>query len=491
MRFLDNFEHELDRAPRWPLTVLGGLVALAVAIGTYYPFLHDFFALDDFVGLYLVERRDFATLLRDAFALPQALTFAHSPFWRPLGLVHLDLAHTVFGLDPTPYHVTNVLLHGLNAMLLAVLVAMLSRSAFAAASAAIVFAVLPTYDIAVLWISQDFELLVATFGLASLTLFAAYVRYGRTRRLLYGAALVTALLALMAKESAPFLLAVLFPMIVVLEGWPDIRLRGQKSIAEMIPFGLLIGSYSLFILLQERPLGGSTHVGTHMAHNLQMYVRWMTLPIPYTWGSWVEVASHITAVLFLSGMVFAVMTRRTLVIFFAFWMLVVLFPVLLFSGVEFRYTYLPSLALAAMMGLGIDAVRRRLRRVHFRWANLAVALGVLTLAVFLSSRARDQQHWLRAQASFGETLVEDVGSQCGTPLPHNVFILNSPIPDPYDLRLRSAVNLYYGGRADIEVTGIEGSSLPFMAASSPNRCVLAYHDGHYRLAEGATSASSQ
>ncbi len=177
---------------------------------------------------------------------------------------------------------------------------MLSRSAFAAASAAVVFAVLPTYEIAVLWMSQAFELLLAAFGLASLTLFAAYVRFGRSRRLPYGAALVTALFALMAKESGPLLLAVLFPMIVVLDGWPSVRRRWRMQTAELVPFGLLIGSYSLFIFLQEQPLGTSTYgVGSHMTRDLWVFLRWMTLPIhgpgrpsffPLPWGKTMDFA---------------------------------------------------------------------------------------------------------------------------------------------------------------------------------------------------------
>jgi len=473
--------------------LFGGLLASALAVGTYYPFLRDFFALDDFVGLYLVERRDLAAVLRDAFALPQALSFGVSPFWRPVGMLYFYVAETAFGLHPLGYHVTNVLLHGLNAILLAVLVRTLSRSAFAAATAAIVFAVLPTYDIAVLWISQTFELLVATFGLASLTLFAAYVRYGRPRRLLYGAALVTALLALLAKESGPFLLVVLFPMIVILDGWPGVRRNWRVRTAELIPFALLVGSYSLFIFLQERPLGISTYdVGPQVARNLWVYLRWMTLPIPRGWGSWVGVASQFTAVLLLMSTVLALVTRRALVTFFVLWIFVVLLPVLPFAtGVELRYTYLPSLALAALLGLGVDALRRRLMRARFRWANAAVALAVLTLAVFLSTRAREQQGWLRAQAFLAQTLVEDVGSQCGMPLPKNIIVLNSPIPDPYGLRLRSAVNLYQGGGADIQVTGFQGGSLPPLAVFIPDRCVLTYYGGHYRLVEATPSASSR
>ena len=494
MRFLDDFERRLDRAPRWSLAALGGLVALAIAVAVHYPFLGDFFALDDFIALYQVEKRDLATLLRDAFALPQDARFERiSPFWRPMGLLYFDFTHAAFGLEPAPYHVVNVLLHGLNAVLLAVLVALLSRSAFAAASAAIVFAVLPTYDIAVLWISQGFELLAVAFGLASLTLFALYVRHRGSRRLLYAAAIVTALLALMAKESSPFLLVMLFPMFVVLEGWPDIRSKALKPLAPLVPFGLLLGLYTLFIVVQEHALGTSSHkVGTHIVDNLQFYLRWMTLPIPYTWGSWVEAASHVTAVLLLSGILFAVATGRTLVVFFAVWMLVALLPVLPFAtGVELRYTYIPSLGLAAMAGLAIDAARRWLGRVRFRWANLVTIVGVLVLAVFLSTRARDQQHWLHAQASLLETFVEDVGAQCGTPLPRSVLVLNSPIPDPYDLRLRSAVNIYYGGSTEIEVTRFEGASLPVTAASRPDGCALAYRDGRYHLAETISGTSGQ
>ncbi|MEX1098632.1 MAG: hypothetical protein WED34_21475, partial [Planctomycetales bacterium] len=95
-------------------------------------------------------------------------TEVHVRNYAPLTLASHLVEHTLWGLWPGGYHLTNVVLHALNAVLVWALVRQVTGNRFVAWTTAALFAVHPVQVESVAWISSRKGLLSATFILACL-----------------------------------------------------------------------------------------------------------------------------------------------------------------------------------------------------------------------------------------------------------------------------------------------------------------------------------
>lgn len=194
----------------------------------YRPFLDDYFALDDFIWLHAASGTDAGQFVLDALGFPDPTPYSvPTPFWRPLIDGYFFVAWRLWGSNPTPYHIANIATHGANAVLLAVLVRQLTGRRGSALATALLWSVLPSYDIAVLWISEATELLATAAYFGAMVLYTAHLQGGSRSARLYNGALACMVLALLAKQSAvtlPFALAGV-SVVVALPGAPAAAVR--------------------------------------------------------------------------------------------------------------------------------------------------------------------------------------------------------------------------------------------------------------------------
>src|SRR5205085_6276757 len=174
------------------------LLLVVVAI-VYQPAWHGGLLWDDDHHVTRTALQSFDGLRRiwtELGATQQYYPVAHSAFW---------LEHRVFGDDLFGYHLVNVALHALSALLIALV---LRRAGVrGAAVAAFVFAVHPVNVESVAWISELKNTLSTVFYLAAAF---AYLRFDRTRRPgVYAAALAFFGLALATKTVTATLPAAL------------------------------------------------------------------------------------------------------------------------------------------------------------------------------------------------------------------------------------------------------------------------------------------
>jgi len=174
------------------------------------------FVFDD--GAYFFENRQIRSGLT-----PQSVTWAFtSSFggnWFPATLLSHLLDVELFGISPAGHHLTNVLLHAINAVLLFLWLdsatGAVGRSFFVAA----LFAVHPLHVESVAWVSARKDLLSTLFGLLALRAYAGYVRQPRLGNYLAVAGwFVLSLLSKSMLVTLPFLL-------LLLDWWPLGRLR--------------------------------------------------------------------------------------------------------------------------------------------------------------------------------------------------------------------------------------------------------------------------
>jgi tetratricopeptide (TPR) repeat protein len=146
----------------------------------------------------------------------------HDANWIPLTWWSLMLDSTLFGIGPMGYHITNVVLHVANTLLLlATLVTATSnrpRSAFVAA----LFAIHPLHVESVAWVAERKDVLSIFFGLLSLWAYVGYAQKGKTWRLLG-----SFLLFLCSLLSKPTLVSLPF-VFLLLDYWPLARLSSGR-----------------------------------------------------------------------------------------------------------------------------------------------------------------------------------------------------------------------------------------------------------------------
>jgi tetratricopeptide (TPR) repeat protein len=188
------------------------VVLIAAIVIVYAPVRHyDFVQLDD--PKYVSENLNVSHGLTFPGFL-WAFTARHGSYWIPLTWLSYMVDVQIAGMNAGALHVTNVLLHIANSLLLFWLLwrmtGGLGRSAFVAA----LFAVHPLHVESVAWITERKDVLSTLFWLLALWAYVSYVRRPALGR--YVMVLVWFALGLMAK---PMLVTLPFAFLL-LDVWP-------------------------------------------------------------------------------------------------------------------------------------------------------------------------------------------------------------------------------------------------------------------------------
>ena len=465
------------------LLFAAGVAAIAIAVlAVYWPYLNDFFALDDYIWLKEASSPSAADYFRRAFSFPTASYFdPQTPFWRPLIDAYFYFGWRVFGLNALPYHIVNVALHVAIATLTAVLVWQLSSSKRAGCLAGLLFAVLPTYNYAVTWISSATELFGGFFYVLTLVLFAAYLRGSGPRRWLYGASLATLLLALLSKESAVTVPAALGGVALLVR--PPRTLHDvRRAVLELAPFAALAIAYFIFIYSQEYSEASSQsqyQFGWHVRTNLWNYLQWLTFPVPNVRAAWVIDVKPYMASAFLTLGAISIALRSPRAAFAFAWTIVALLPYSFFRlGLEYRYTYLACVPFVMFLAFFVQDVGARLRQPAQTYASVGVILAVFALCGFLATETRDRQTGLSFQGDAYRQAYEEVPALCGElPREASIFMIYDPVYDLFNTSLRMALNLKY------DHVYVYRGEPPELIAFVPNVCLLDYVDGRFVLVD--------
>ena len=160
--------------PAWLLAVLLGLVTLAL----YWPAMsHDFINYDD--NVYVTANIHVHGGLNWE-NIKWAFINSVGSNWHPLTVLSHMLDCQMYGLNPWGHHLTNVLLHALNAALVFALFKQLTGAMWRSLLVAGLFAVHPLRVESVAWVAERKDVLSACFWLLSLLFYARYAQK-RTR----------------------------------------------------------------------------------------------------------------------------------------------------------------------------------------------------------------------------------------------------------------------------------------------------------------------
>jgi tetratricopeptide (TPR) repeat protein len=429
-----------DTTVRWAVP----LVVAVLTIVAFLPVLQNgFVSWDD--DRNFVENPHFRGLGFDN--LRWMWTTFHMGHYVPLSWMTLGLDYEIWEMNPAGYHLTSLVLHAANA----VVVYALSRRLLAlsmsgsitdsprwltagAAFAALVFAVHPLRVESVAWATERRDVVSGFFYFSSLL---AYLRWqnAASRRRTYWIALSLFACALLSKATSMSLPAVL----LILNVYPLRRLgwtsgwwsEGAKRVYfELAPFALLAAAAAALSIIALHPpsqLGAAAKLVVS-AYSLVFYL-WKTIA-PVGLAPLYEMPQHVdpaamrfvasvATVIVIAALAWALRRRRPGVVaaFVAFF--VVTLPMLgvVQNGPQIaadRYTYHAAPALAILAGAGL--------LVLLRWAP-TIAGGIAAVIVLALAALTWEQStvWRNSETLWSRVLDVDDESSIAHSAMANIF----------------------------------------------------------------------
>jgi len=403
------------------------LLVLAVAVVFGQTVRFEFINLDD--NEYVYENPLVVGGLTTA-GVSAAFTRFHASFWIPLVWVSYLVDYQFCGLQPWGYHLSNVLLHAVTAVLLFLALRRLTGALWSSAVVAALFALHPLRAESVAWVTERKDVLSGVFFMLTLLAYARYARQTFALRR-YVAVTVFFALGLMAK---PMLVTLPF-VLLLLDYWPLARVAWGGSAAAVVPTGnkkslawLLLEKIPLFALssaecvltlmsvhevfLQTSPLNWRlANVLLAYAAYLGMMVCPVRLAAIYLYAGadlpmWQIVVSAVVLV-GISVAVIAAARRRPYLLVGWLWYLGMLVPVIqlwhwgLVVARADRFTYLPQIGVAIMIVWTVRDVC-----AGFRWRQWVGGVGAGLLIALLGTCAwRQTGYWCDSETLWRRTLA--------------------------------------------------------------------------------------
>ncbi len=393
-----------------------------------------------------------AGLTRESIAW--AFTAAHSSNWHPLTWLSHMLDVQLYGLNPGQHHLTNVLLHILNTLLLFFLLRRMTRALWPSSFVAALFALHPLHVESVAWVAERKDVLSTFFWVLTLHYYVRYVeRPGRT------AYLTTILLFIMGLMSKPMVVTLPF-VLLLLDYWPlrrfsisDCRFPAEEQeksktcprirpgiknlssaqtgdqktkIIEKFPFFALSAASSVVTFLVQQSAGATASMDIYpfyvrLANALVSYITYIVKMVyPYQLAvfyphpgmrPWWEIAG--ASLLLISITVFVIRYAKShpYLIVGWLWYMGTLVPVigLVQVGLQAmadRYTYIPLIGLFIMMAWGVPDLAQK-----WRYGKLTmVTTAAVFVSLFTAASWLQTQHWTNSVTLFQHSLEITQGS---------------------------------------------------------------------------------
>lgn len=413
--------------PPW---VFGGLLIFTVIL-FYLPVLNN-----GFVGVW-----DDSEMITDNpyirslgfFSISRMLTTGSGGLWVPLTFFSFALNYWVGGLDPRIFHLTNLIFHALNTLLVFQVCKRVldwgyanrekskefSTQSFALPKAflvALIFGLHPIHVESVAWAAERKDVLYAFFYLLGLMIYLGNPSLGttslvgeskapenkiRTWNLNFSKLFILLGLYLLALMSKP--MAVTLPLVfLILDFWPLKRLQDgfSKVLMEKIPFllvALMVSLVTKFGMSQINRINNNLPLLFRIAHVFHSFIFYLwkmiapfqlvpIYPFPHIVDNIYYSKAAFEAILVTLLSIGVFLYRKKYPYLAAAWLyyLITLIPVIGFIQVGSfaagdRYTYLPCLGLFLPFSAGITTLFSR--RFMFFWffcLVLGLVLGFAT-----------------------------------------------------------------------------------------------------------------
>jgi len=403
------------------------LLLFVVVVGTFLPATRsDFLKFDD--GAYVTANAQVQSGLSWkgivwAFSHPVAAN------WHPLTVLSHMLDCQVYGLKPWGHHLTNVLIHAANVVLLFLLFQRMTGAFWRCAILAALFGLHPLRVESVAWVAERKDVLSTLFWMLTMLMYVRYARQSKAQsarsKCSYAWMLIFFVAGLLSKPmvvTLPFVL-------LLLDYWPLKRFEVREQhlnvktllplALEKLPLLVLAAGCSVVTCLVQRTaeaMATDLPLGVRLANSLISYVRYLgkTLwpanltvfyPNPGWWPLW-QVLASATLLLVIFAIVLLQTRRRPCWTMGWLWFCGTLMPVIGLvqvgnQAMADRYTYVPSIGIFVTLVWGVSAATARWR---YQGPTLfVIAMTSVLLCIGLTRRQLaywkdDETVWRRALA---------------------------------------------------------------------------------------------
>jgi hypothetical protein len=394
------------------------LICLLLAVGILLPYLQvrhfNFITLDD--DMY-VFRNPFVMDGLTWGGIKWAFIAQYASNWHPLTWLSHMLDAQLYGSWAGGHHLTNVLFHVANTILLFLFLNRVTRAFWRSALVAGLFALHPLHVESVAWVAERKDVLSAFFWMVTMWAYVEYVIAPSAWR--YLAVALALALGLTAK---PMLVTLPF-VLLLLDYWPLGRVRGLAQepgaspmqpelpkqgywhlIREKIPLFVLV-VLSCLITMSAQAGSGSVMpldirpLGPRIANALVTYIQYvvkmfwpppMAMFYPLAPVPWWQAMAALIVLLTVSALLLARARRSPYLAVGWFWYLGAMVPVIGLvqvggQAMADRYTYIPFIGLFIIVSWGVCELTAHLR---FKKAILAAGAAVLLSACFWATWAQ-------------------------------------------------------------------------------------------------------
>ena len=418
------------------LTPLISLFLIIVTLAAYWEVKnHEFINFDD--GVYINENFHVKSGLTIK-GVVWAFTTTHASNWHPLTWLSHMLDCQLYGLNPGHHHLTNLLLHIANTLMLFLLLKKMTRTLWESSFVAAMFALHPLHVESVAWVAERKDVLSTFFWILTIWVYVYYAKRPNLNR--YLLVILSFTLGLMSK---PMLVTLPF-VLLLLDYWPLCRMQlGQSDcdsksqitqsmnagknqshvlrlVLEKVPlFALTAASSFLTFFAQHQ--GGAVRslelfpIETRAANALVSYTNYIgkmifpyRLALFYPYPQVLPIWQVMGAGLFLvciSILVIHSAKKHPYLLVGWLWYLGTLVPVIGLvqvgsQAMADRYTYIPLIGLFIMMARGIPNI---LAGWCYRRTILAISSAILFSSFIIITRGQ-VQHWSNSITLFEHTL---------------------------------------------------------------------------------------
>ena len=389
-----------------------------------------------------------------------AFTTTYFGFYYPVTWLSHMLDCQLYGLDAGKHHLTSLVIHAMNAMLLLLLLLRMTGALWRCALVAGLFAIHPLHVESVAWIAERKDVLSTLFWLLTVLAWLAYVKKGSWRW--YAVTLALFALGLMAKPmivTLPFVLLLFdyWPLgrIQIADGpWPVVP---GKLLAEKAPLFVMSAVSCVVTVVAQRSLGAVQELevfplaqrSANAALSYVFYVKKMLWPEPLAvlyphphasllaWSS----GGSVLLLAVLTGLALVLAKRAPYVAVGWFWYVGALVPVigLVQVGVQARadrYTYVPLTGLFIVIAWGLAQLCGA--SAAARW----VASGTLSvcLAALLVLARIQVGYWADSETLLRHTLAVTSGNYVAHTSLGSVLMEEGNLPEAIG-HLREAVRI--------------------------------------------------
>ena len=326
----------------------------------------------------------------------------------------------IFGLNPHGYHLTNLLFHIANTLLLFYVLNRMTKSPWKSAFVAALFALHPLHVESVAWVSERKDVLSSFFWMLTMAAYLHYVEHRRLRNYLIVFAFLA--LGLMAK---PMLVTLPF-VLILLDYWPlqrfDLpahRSLLQPVLLEKIPLIILSVISSAMTFVVERREGiivdlNGLPPGDRIANALVSYATYiektfcptnLAFYYPYQWWTFSQELAAFMFLITVTSITIWTATRCRYLTVGWLWYVGTLVPVigLVQLGSQLRpdrYTYIPLIGVFIIAAWGIPEL---LKNMHHR-KEMLIVLSSLSLSYLFITTWVQIGYWQNSLTLFDHSL---------------------------------------------------------------------------------------